>query len=214
MFTDCPPGPLERLNRQDSSVAGIASEPRTCRGSATAPACPSAPVGPPWLARGPTGKPPARELFRAGYRTPRAMSKASWQDRVDGLGRGHYRRYDERTSTMLGDGAHLVMDRWKGDLRRMRDEAGGATGLQERLTDVPGIGPTGADIFCREVQGVWSELAPYVDKRAADGAARVGLPRTPARLASYASAEDFPRLVAACVRATLDDDIVRAVRER
>ncbi len=156
----------------------------------------------------------AKELFRGGYRTPRAMSRASWQDRVDALGRGHYRRYDERTSTMLGDGAHLVLDRWKGDLRRMRDEAGGATGLQERLTDVPGIGPTGADIFCREVQGVWPELAPYVDRRAADGAARVGLPRTPARLASYVSAQDFPRLVAACVRATLDDDIVRAVRER
>src|SRR5207244_4128295 len=30
----------------------------------------------------------ARELFRAGYRTPQAMSQASWQDRVDALGRG------------------------------------------------------------------------------------------------------------------------------
>ncbi len=32
------------------------------------------------------------------------MSEASWQDRVDALGRGHYRRYDERTATMrLGE---------------------------------------------------------------------------------------------------------------
>ena len=31
----------------------------------------------------------ARELFRAGYRTPGAMVAASWQDRVDALGRGH-----------------------------------------------------------------------------------------------------------------------------
>lgn len=37
----------------------------------------------------------ARELFAAGYRTPAAMSAASWQDRVDTLGRGHYRRFDE-----------------------------------------------------------------------------------------------------------------------
>jgi endonuclease III len=28
----------------------------------------------------------ARELFAAGYRTPDAMSAASWQDRVDALG--------------------------------------------------------------------------------------------------------------------------------
>ncbi len=30
----------------------------------------------------------ARELFAAGYRSPKAMSEASWQDRVDALGRG------------------------------------------------------------------------------------------------------------------------------
>jgi hypothetical protein len=34
----------------------------------------------------------ARELFTAGDRTPAAMSRASWQDRADALGRGHYRR--------------------------------------------------------------------------------------------------------------------------
>ena len=45
----------------------------------------------------------ARELFAAGYRSLAAMTEASWQDRVDALGRGHYRRYDERTATMLGN---------------------------------------------------------------------------------------------------------------
>jgi hypothetical protein len=68
----------------------------------------------------------ARELFAAGYRTPRGMVEASWQDRVDALGRGHYKRYDERTATMLGDGAELLTERWHGDLRRLRDEADGA----------------------------------------------------------------------------------------
>jgi hypothetical protein len=41
-------------------------------------------------------------------RTPRAMAEASWQQGVDALGRGGYRRYDERTSTMLGEGAELL----------------------------------------------------------------------------------------------------------
>jgi endonuclease III len=33
-----------------------------------------------------------RELFAAGYTTPKAMQEASWQQRVDALGRAHYRR--------------------------------------------------------------------------------------------------------------------------
>src|ERR1700733_2232679 len=60
----------------------------------------------------------ARELYAAGYRSPLAMSEASWQDRVDVLGRGHYRRYDERAVTMLGDGAALLSARWRGHLGR------------------------------------------------------------------------------------------------
>jgi len=52
------------------------------------------------------------------------MRQASWQDRGDALGRGHYRRYDERTATMLGDAADLCLERWHGDLRRLHAEAG------------------------------------------------------------------------------------------
>ena len=35
-----------------------------------------------------------------------------------------YKRYDERTSTMLGDPAALMLDKYKGDLRKLRDPAG------------------------------------------------------------------------------------------
>jgi hypothetical protein len=52
------------------------------------------------------------------------MLDASWQDRVDALGRGHYRRYDFRTATMLSDGAQWCLDRWHGDLRRLHQESG------------------------------------------------------------------------------------------
>ena len=67
----------------------------------------------------------ARELSRAGFTTPETMRAATWQQRVDALGRGHYRRFDESTATILDDGAALVLDRWAGDLRRLRDEAEG-----------------------------------------------------------------------------------------
>lgn len=155
----------------------------------------------------------ARELFRAGYRSARAMRDASWQDRVDALGRGHYRRYDERTATMLGTSAELVLDRWKGDLRRLHAEGGDVDGVSELLQQIPGIGPTGAAIFCREVQGVWPDLAPYVDARVARGAERLGLPTSARALDRLVSKEDLPRLVAGCVRASLSKDVVRDVQD-
>lgn len=144
----------------------------------------------------------ARELFAAGYRTPRAMRKASWQQRVDALGRGHYRRYDERTATQLGDGAGLLIERWHGDLRVLRDEAGGEPGrVAELLTAFPGIGPAGADIFLREVQAVWPQVAPFLDQRVLDGASQVGLPRDPGQLATLAgSRQRLAQLAAALVR--------------
>ncbi|MFE9928519.1 endonuclease [Streptomyces sp. NPDC005533] len=146
----------------------------------------------------------ARELFAAGMRTPRAMAAASWQDRVDALGRAHYRRYDESTATALGAGAQLLLDRYHGDLRRLRESADGEPGrIRELLQEVPRIGPVGSDIFCREVQGVWPELRPAFDRRALEAAAALGLPKTPAGLARLVTAEDLPRLAAALVRAGL-----------
>ncbi|MFF0718177.1 hypothetical protein [Micromonospora sp. NPDC003816] len=151
----------------------------------------------------------ARELFAAGYRTPQAMEAARWQQRVDALGRGHYRRYDERTATMLGTGARLCLDRWHGDLRRLHREADGdPTALRRLLTEFPGIGPTGADIFLREVQSVWPELRPYADRRAVAGAKRLGLPATPDRLAGLVDDADFGRFASALVRVALGEESV------
>ena len=153
----------------------------------------------------------ARELFRAGYRNQKAMRDATWQQRVDALGRGHYRRYDERTSTMLGDGAELVLERWNGDLRRLHGGAGTTRELEQLLQQVPGLGPAGAAIFCREVQDVWPDVAPYVDDKVSQGAKRVGLPATPDRLASYAPKGQLAPLAAACVRAALSKQVAADV---
>jgi endonuclease III len=147
----------------------------------------------------------ARELFKAGYRGPRAMAEAAWQDRVDALGRGHYRRYDERTATMLGDAAALLTDKWHGDLRRLRDEADGdPRGITKLLTEFPGLGPTGASIFLREAQDVWPSVGPYVDSAMIKGARLVGLPASHDQLAALLSGRDEPgRLAAALTRVSL-----------
>lgn len=144
----------------------------------------------------------AKELFTAGYRTPQAMRRASWQDRVDALGRGHYRRYDERTATMLGETADKLIDDWGGDLRRLHAEAGDDPGkLRDQLTTFKGIGPTGADIFLREAQSVWTGISPYVDDRARQAAKALGLPSTPRSLAGLTdSPAQTAQLATALVR--------------
>ncbi|MEU7061604.1 endonuclease [Streptomyces sp. NPDC046197] len=147
----------------------------------------------------------ARALFDAGLRDPRRMAGADWQERVDALGRSGYRRYDERTATQLGDGAVLIAERWGGDLRRLREEADGRVPeLRRLLQEVPGLGPAGADIFLREVQRVWPEVAPYLDAKALSGAERLGLPKGPDRLVESAGDTEPAVLAAALVRASLD----------
>ncbi|MEU3255166.1 endonuclease [Streptomyces sp. NPDC006997] len=151
----------------------------------------------------------ARELYGAGMRDPKRMADATWQQRVDALGRGGYRRYDERTATQLGDGAALVTERWGGDLRRMREAADGdVEELRRLLQEMPGVGPAGADIFVREVQRVWPEFAPYLDGKALQGAERLGLPKDPGRVAELAGDTEPAVLAAALVRASLDKEVV------
>ncbi|WP_217145901.1 endonuclease [Streptomyces sp. AC627_RSS907] len=157
----------------------------------------------------------ARALHEAGLRDPRRMAGADWQERVDALGRGGYRRYDERTATQLGEAAELLTERWGGDLRRLRKEAAGEVAEVRRLLqEFPGVGPTGADIFLREAQRVWPQAAPYLDRKALQGAERLGLPGDPDRLLDLAGTTEPAVLAAALVRAAVDEEVARDTLDR
>lgn len=147
----------------------------------------------------------ARELFEAGGGTPRGMTRLSWQDRVDALGRAHYVRYDESTSTRLGDMAEKVLEDYNGDLRKLPQKVGhNADTAREMLQEFPGIGPVGAEIFCREAQAVWLWLRPSFDAVALKGADRLGLPTDPKRLAELVDDRELARLASALVRVAKD----------
>ncbi|MER8222271.1 endonuclease [Streptomyces sp. NPDC094143] len=157
----------------------------------------------------------ARALHEAGLRDPRRMAGSPRQDRVDALGRGGYRRYDERTATQLGDAATLLNERWGGDLRRLRREADGEPSeLRRLLRQFPGIGPAGADIFLREAQEVWPEVAPCLDAKALQGAERLNLPVDPERLAALAGNTGTAVLAAALVRAAVDRKVAEDTLRR
>jgi hypothetical protein len=134
------------------------------------------------------------------------------------LNRHGYARYDERTASMLGDACELLLDRYRGDLRRLRAEAGQDPRQERRLLkEVKGLGEVGVDIFFREAQVVWGELFPFVDRRAVQAARRLGLDADPGALAGGRRPEVFARLVAALVRTGLAHDhdaVLEAARAR
>jgi hypothetical protein len=155
----------------------------------------------------------AAELVRAGCGTPARMRDASWQDRVDALGRAHYKRYDESTATALGEGAELLRVEYHDDLRRLRERGGrDPARIRELLTAFPRLGPVGADIFCRDAQAVWPELRPAFDGKALDGAKRLGLPTRPADLAELVPSAQLAAFASALVRAALDESLAEEVQ--
>jgi hypothetical protein len=148
----------------------------------------------------------ARALTNEGWTTAEKLAATSWRERVRVLNRHGYARYDERTASMLGDACELL-DRYRGDLRRLRAEAGRDPSQERRLLkEVKGLGDVGVDIFFREAQVAWEELFPFVDRRAAQAARRLGLDADPRALAGNRNPEAFTRLVAALVRTELAND--------
>lgn len=157
-----------------------------------------------------------RALLDRGWTTAEHMADAEWADRVDALNGAGYARFDEKTSTMLGDAAELLLDRYRGDLRRLRDAAGEEPeDERRRLKEVKGIGDVGVDIFFREVQTAWPELYPFADAKSLAGARALELPDEAGELAQLVERDDFARLVTALVRMELagDADEIRAAAD-
>ncbi|OBB84318.1 endonuclease [Mycobacterium sp. 852002-30065_SCH5024008] len=152
-----------------------------------------------------------RELFTAGLRTPKAVLASDRQTMIDAFGRAHYVRYDESSATRLTDMAELVRDEYSGDLRELADRSGrDVTAAKRLLKGFTGIGDTGADIYLREVQDVWTWVRPYFDDRATAAAKQLGLPTQPAKLGALVP-QGNARLAAALIRTSLDDDLRRRV---
>lgn len=149
----------------------------------------------------------ARALSEAGWRTAQAMAQSTWEERTEVLNRAGYARYDESTSRMLGESAQMLLERYKGDLRILRETAGADPQAERKLLKAfKGLGDVGVDIFFREVQSTWDELYPFLDKHALDAAGQLGLPQDAASLADMVPREDFPRLATALAQVARKHD--------
>jgi endonuclease III len=157
----------------------------------------------------------AAALFDKGWRTPRKMATTTWGERVKVLNRSGYARYDESTSRYIGEATTLLLERYGGDLRRLR-EAAGRDPDRERalLKQFKGIGEVGADIFFREAQVAWEEIFPFADAKALKVAGHLGLGRNAGDLARVVERRaDLPRLLSALVAAHRAKELDRVLQE-
>lgn len=128
----------------------------------------------------------ARGLFAAGLTTPEKLAVAPRSQFIRLLGAAGYARYDESSATRLRSMSQLLIDEHSADLRTLRDTA------PKSLQVFDGVGPACATMFAREAQGVWPELAPVFDKKALQGAEKLGLPQDPEELARLVSGSTEP----------------------
>ncbi len=90
------------------------------------------------------------ELAHEGLVTPRAILDAGWDRLVEVLDQGHYVRYDFSTATKLLDVCRALRERYGSVLRLLRASES-RPDLARRLQEFPGVGPTTARIFLRDL---------------------------------------------------------------
>jgi hypothetical protein len=117
-----------------------------------------------------------RALFARHWDSAPELAKSTERDRATALARAGYKKADE-ASHRLADATKLIMDRYGGDLQRLRAAADGDTGVLHRLLrEIPGMDEAGCAVFLREVQMFWPEAGPFLDKHAQEAAQRLELP--------------------------------------
>jgi endonuclease III len=95
------------------------------------------------------------EVFmKHGIDTPKKIAGQSWQQLVDLLGEGHYRRYDESMAHGLLEMSRQLVREYHGNLLNMYDKCDNCSDFSKKLQQLKGVGPKTAEIFMREAQPV------------------------------------------------------------
>ncbi|WBB51388.1 hypothetical protein O3597_13360 [Verrucosispora sp. WMMA2044] len=137
----------------------------------------------------------AHALPDAGWDSAARLSGSSRSDRVRTLRDSGQRGDVEALADLLGELARAVVGRYRGDLRRLRSAARRDPARERALlTALPGVDDRVADLFLREVQALWGEVAPVADRRALTAARRLGLGRSAEDLAGLAGGRESERL--------------------
>ena len=136
----------------------------------------------------------AGALRDRGWDSAARMARSLHETRAAVL-RSCGRRDADELATTLGDLALLVVQRYRGDLRRLRAAAQyDSTRERDQLKRLPGVDDEVVDLFFREVQALWREVPPCADRRALSAARKLGLGRTADELATLAGSRESEKL--------------------
>ncbi|MCX4390324.1 hypothetical protein OG777_25865 [Micromonospora peucetia] len=137
----------------------------------------------------------AHALPAAGWDSAARLARSLHADRVRVLRDSGQRGDVDALADTLGDLARAVVERYRGDLRRLRAVAHHDPARErELLTELPGVDGAVVDLFLREAQALWREVAPVADRRALVAARRLGLGRSADDLAELAGSGESERL--------------------
>ncbi|WP_203923908.1 hypothetical protein [Rugosimonospora africana] len=158
----------------------------------------------------------ARALRERGWDTPARLAASPDDRRLAAIRGADPRRDARRMATELRALAQAIAEKYQGDLRRLRAAARRDPDRERQLLRaLPGVSDAAVDLFFREVQAGWREIAPFADRRALAAARKLGLGQTTADLYEVAGggeSEKLAWLVGALVRVDLDGSYDRARR--
>ncbi|MCX8146854.1 MAG: hypothetical protein N3D84_00070 [Candidatus Woesearchaeota archaeon] len=106
--------------------------------------------------------------------TPNAILKTGWNGLVKLLDMGGYVRYDFSTATKLLEVCKELKEKY-GILTNMHNNAKDSEDLEKKVMEFKGIGPITANIFLREMRGIWKKANPEPAKIVKDTAKKLGI---------------------------------------
>ena len=104
-----------------------------------------------------------REFAGQRVLTPQKIQETGWDGLVQILDAGGYVRYDFSSATKLLAITRDLIEGYGGKLNNVHAATKDSRDLERRLQDMgKGIGPVTANIFLRELRGIWSKAEPLL----------------------------------------------------
>ena len=117
-----------------------------------------------------------REFAKQNVSTPRQIQDAGWDGLVRILDAGGYVRYDFSTASKLLLVSEDLIEHYGGKINAVHAAAEDPRDLEDRLQAIgKGIGPVTANIFLRELRGIWPKARPLPSEPVILAARHLGL---------------------------------------
>jgi len=117
-----------------------------------------------------------REFEKEGALTPDSILKKRWEGLVRILDNGGYVRYDFKTAAKLLGVMKDLKKEYTGNLNKLHQISKDPRDLETRIKNLgKGIGDVTANIFLRELRGIWKNADPFPSPLVIEGAKSISI---------------------------------------